>query len=499
MIPKLTIPDGAWLPQLLIAASLVPSVAVFLLGERHVKLGVALTVGGGLANVVLAGVLAFGVVQGGQYEWSAALLPGVDLVLRASTLSVLFVLLSAGLWLLTTIYAVRYLEDSPNRARFGGFFNLCIAATTGVALSGNLLTFLIFYELLTIATYPLVAHKGDTEALAAARMYMGYTVTGGTLLLLGTGWMYVLTGELGFQEGGVLGQVPEGQGPALTAIFALLVGGLAVKGVLVPVHGWLPRVMVAPTPVSALLHAVAVVKAGVYGIARVVYDLFGVQVAADLGALTPVAAAAGLTIVYGSIQALRQDSLKRLLAYSTVSQVSYITLGIATPTLMGATGGLAHLVHQGVMKVTLFYCAGNIAKTHGITAIRDLDGIGRRMPFTMGAFTVAALGMIGVPPTAGFISKWHLGIGGLHAGDTWVVAVLVASTVLNAAYFLPVLHRAWLRPPSDAVQREGREADAALLVPALVTGALTLALGAFAMAWWSALPWARTIAVEVFP
>ena len=344
-----------------------------------------------------------------------------------------------------------------------------------------------------------MAHDGDTEALAAARKYMAYTVMGGTVLLLGIGWMYAATGELGFRDGGALGEVPEGQGPVLAAIFAVLVGGLAVKAVLVPVHGWLPRVMVAPTPVSALLHAVAVVKAGVYGIARVVYDLFGVHVAADLGVLTPLAAAAGITVVYGSIRALGQKNLKRLLAYSTVSQVSYITLGVATPTLMGATGGLVHLVHQGIMKVTLFYCAGNISKTHGITSIRDMDGIGRRMPLTMGAFTVAAFGMIGVPPMAGFISKWHLGIGGIHAGEPWVVAVLVASTALNAAYFLPVLHRAWLRAPSPTVQRGAQEAQPALLVPTLVTGLLTVALGAFAMAWWSALPWARAIAVELFP
>jgi multicomponent Na+:H+ antiporter subunit D len=291
---------------------------------------------------------------------------------------------------------------------------------------------------------------------------------------------------------------------ALAAVFALLVTGLGVKAALVPLHGWLPQAMVAPAPVSALLHAVAVVKAGAYGIVRVVYDLFGLPLAADLGVLPPLAAVAAGTIVYGSLRALVQDDLKRRLAYSTVSQLSYIVLGVTVVGVVSTTGGLVHLVHQGIMKVTLFYCAGNLHEALGVAKVSEMRGVGRRLPLTMAAFTVAAVGMVGIPPTAGFVTKWYLGVGAVAAGETWVLAVLVASTLLNAAYFLPLVARAWYRPPGDAVwaqrpRRRGRwEIDGWLLLPPLATGASVLVLGLLAGAPWSPLSWAAFIADEIF-
>jgi multicomponent Na+:H+ antiporter subunit D len=269
---------------------------------------------------------------------------------------------------------------------------------------------------------------------------------------------------------------------------------------LVPLHGWLPQAMVAPAPVSALLHAVAVVKAGAFGIVRVVYDVYGVEYAASLGLLLPLGAVAAFTIIYGSVRALSQDHLKKRLAYSTVSQVSYIALGTAILGPLATIGGVVHLVHQGLMKITLFFTAGNYAETLGIHKVSEMNGVGRRMPGTSLAFTVGALGMIGIPPVAGFVSKWYLGLGAVEAGmAAWVLPVLIASSLLNAAYFLPILHRIWFRPCTSGAAAEhppaGRlETRASLLGPPLVTAALALAVGLFAAAPYSPLEWAQLIA-----
>jgi len=278
----------------------------------------------------------------------------------------------------------------------------------------------------------------------------------------------------------------------------LLIAGLGVKAALVPLHGWLPKAMVAPAPVSALLHAVAVVKAGAFGIVRVVYDVYGIEFAFNLGVTLPLALIAAATIVYASLRALFQDDLKRRLAYSTVSQVSYITLGVAIIGPIATIGGIVHLVHQGLMKITLFFCAGNLAETLDIHNISEMDGVARRMPWTMAAFTLSALGMIGVPPLAGFISKWYLGSGAIAAGQDWVILILIASSVLNAAYFLPIIYAAWFKEANGAWPDErpcGRlETRCMLLVPPLVTALLVLVVGLLASTPLSPLEWARLIA-----
>jgi multicomponent Na+:H+ antiporter subunit D len=251
--------------------------------------------------------------------------------------------------------------------------------------------------------------------------------------------------------------------------------------------------------VSALLHAVAVVKAGAFGIVRVIYSVYTIEFAAFLGASQLLAAAAAVTIVYGSLRALQQDDLKKRLAYSTISQVSYITLGVATFGPLATLGGLVHLVHQGLMKITLFFCAGNLAETIGVKRVSEMHGVARRMPWTMAAFTIGALGMIGLPPVAGFISKWYLGLGGLEAGQHWVVWVLVASSVLNAAYFLPILRAAWFdAPPPEHAAEQRSEAGPLLLLPTLAAAALALGAGLFAAAPISPLEWARLIVSRTY-
>jgi multicomponent Na+:H+ antiporter subunit D len=491
-----------WFPALVLCSSLFTGLGIFILREEQFYWRTLLNLGGATLKLMLVGAMVWGVLQGVIFESRFPFVPGLDWLLRIDPISLLFVSLSAILWLITTVYAIGYLEDSPYRSRFFGFFSLCVTATMGIALAGNLITFFIFYEMLTLVTYPLVVHRGTAESLDAGRTYLLYTLSGGTALLLGIVWLHLLAGPVEFAAGGTLAHVAETHPRQLTAIFALLIAGLGVKAALVPLHGWLPQAMVAPAPVSALLHAVAVVKAGAYGIVRVVQDLYGLDLVLTLGLLTPLASASALTIIYGSLRALAQDELKRRLAFSTISQVAYIVLGTAVFGPLATIGGLVHLVHQGIMKITLFFCAGNISETLGVKYVSEMNGVGRRMPLTMAAFTVAAFGMIGVPPIAGFVSKWYLGQGALAAGQPWVVAVLVVSGLLNAAYFLPVVFAAWFRPPDrpwPEQYRPGRfETNLSLLVPALLTAALSLAAGLLAGAAYSPLTLAEIVAEGLY-
>lgn len=483
------------LPLAIVLTSAVPGLVIFLLGEERHLARTVLNLAGALAKVALLGVAVWGVFHGAAYEFRLPFLPGADFALRVDAPALLFGVLSGVLWLLTTIYAIAYLENAPHRSRFFGFFSLCVSASMGVALAGNLVTFLVFYELLTLTTWPLVVHRGTEKALRAGRVYLAYTLGGSALLLAGVAWLHAVAGPVEFTARGALAAsgVPAFE---LRAIFLLMAAGIGVKAALVPLHGWLPRAMVAPAPVSALLHAVAVVKAGAFGIVRLVYDVYGIEAGARLGVLAPLAAVAGFTIVWGSVRAVYQDDLKKRLAYSTVSQVSYVVLGTAIVGPLATIGGLVHLVHQGIMKITLFFCAGNLAETLGVHAVSEMRGAGKRMPLTMGAFTIGALGMMGLPPLAGFVSKWYLGLGGIAAGQPWVVAVLAASTLLNALYFLPILRAAWFEPAPAAWPHETRyrhETALGLLVPPLVTAALVVLAGLLAGTDLSPLGWAKLV------
>jgi multicomponent Na+:H+ antiporter subunit D len=486
-----------WMPLLVLLTSLSAALVIFLLPEqRHATRG-ALNLAAALIKLGVVAVMLVGVAAGAQYEVRFPLVGGIDFALRADPLAMLFTSLSAVLWLFTTLYAIGYLENAPNNSRFFGFFSLCVTSTMGIALAANLFTFLLFYELLTLSTYPLVVHRGTARALRAGRIYLAYTLGGGALLLLGVAWLYGVAGPTEFTQNGALDRVATDAAWQLSPIWFLLMAGLGVKTALVPLHGWLPTAMVAPAPVSALLHAVAVVKAGAFGIVRVVYDVYGVALGARLGLLQPLLVLSAFTIVYASVRALFQTDLKRMLAFSTVSQVAYIVLGIAMFGPLGSVGGLVHLVHQGIMKVTLFFCAGVYAETLGMHRIDELDGVGRRLPATSIAFTLAAFGMIGMPPLAGFISKWYLGAGALAAGQPWVVGVLLLSTLLNAGYFLPVVYRLWFgqrRTPLPRSRLGGRlETSGLLLWPTLGTAAISVLAGLFAASSLSPLAWAMLI------
>jgi multicomponent Na+:H+ antiporter subunit D len=480
-----------------LATSLVASAVIFLLDESRLVLRSTFNVAAAVVKLLLVLWIIWGVYRNVEYELRFTIIDGVDFILRADALGIMFVGLSSLLWLFTTLYAIGYLEKAPNRSRFFGFFSLCVASTVGIALAGNLFTFLLFYELLTLSTYPLVVHRGTRESLRAGQIYLYYTLGGGALLLFGVVALHVLVGDTEFVPGGSLSGLDPTLYPLLIGIFVMMVIGLGVKAALFPLHAWLPMAMVAPAPVSALLHAVAVVKAGAFGIARVVYDVYGIEFANTLGLLGPLAIAASITILYGSLRALAQDDLKKRLAFSTISQVSYIILGISLFGPIGTIGGLVHLLHQGLMKITLFFCAGNYAETLGVHKVSELDGAGQRMPATSVAFTLGAFGMIGIPPMAGFISKWYLGMGALNAGMDWVLAVLILSSLLNAAYFLPILYRIWFRRrerPWCEGKVVGRfETPALLLIPTLATAAFALVAGLFAGMPFSPLYWAQVI------
>lgn len=486
---------NAALPVTLIAISLATALVIFVLPERYRRSRIAVNVGGALVKVVLVAWMVWGVFHGETYAARLPLSLGLELVLNSGALSMLFAALSVVLWLVTTIYAVGYLEPGHHVRRFFGFFALCVTATIGIAFAGDLFTFLVFYELLTLSTYPLVTHTGTPEAMRGGRVYLAYTASGGLLVFTAVAWLHArIGGPVYFVEGGVLEGVGLPHGEAV-AIFALFIAGLGVKAALVPLHAWLPRAMIAPAPVSALLHAVAVVKAGAFGVLRVVYDVFGVRYAEALGVTGPLAILATVTILYGSIQALRAMNLKRRLAYSTVSQVSYIVLGTAVVGTVSTVAAVSHLVHQGLMKITLFFCAGSLAKTLHVYDVRELAGAGHRMPWTMAAFTVGALGMIGVPPTPGFITKWYLVTGAAEEGAYWVVAVLALSTVLTASYFLPLLRAAWFEP-APAAPVAPREGSPLLFWPLAITALLSLAAGLLAQAPFSPLSWAELIAAR---
>lgn len=400
--------------------------------------------------------------------------PGIGIVFRADGLGMFFALVSSTLWVVTTVYAIGYLQGAHERVRFFGFFALCVSTTVGLAFAENLLTLFLFYELLTICTYPLVIHDETPEAMKAGRKYLAYTLSGGVAVLLGVVLVQDLAGTLTLAEPGILPL--EAGRPMLLLAFVVLVAGFGVKAAIMPLHGWLPTAMVAPVPVSALLHAVAVVKAGVFGLLRVIYNIFGVELLGVLGYTHWLAVFAGFTIIAASVMALAQTHLKLRLAYSTVSQLSYIVLAASLLTPLAALAAIAHIANQAFAKITMFFVAGAVQRTTGRTQIHELAGLGRVMPWTMGAFTIAALSFVAVPLFAGFVTKWFLCLGALQAGEWWWVLLMVASSLLNAAYWLPILYLAWFREPRG-LPRGVREARALLLGPTLVSAAYVLLLG----------------------
>ena len=404
---------------------------------------------------------------------------GLDIAFRIEPLGMLFAALASALWIVNSVYSIGYMRGNKeqNQTRFYVFFAVSLAATMGVAFSANLLTLFLCYEILTLSTYPLVSHKGDPDTVRSARVYLGILLTTSIgLFLPAIVWTYSIAGTGDFVAGGILNGLIEPA--AVGLLLGLFVFGIG-KAAVMPVHRWLPAAMVAPTPVSALLHAVAVVKAGVFSITKIIVYIFGVEFLFASPTSGWLLYAAAFTVLAGSLVALRQTNIKRLLAYSTIAQLSYVVMAAAILKPLAEIGAAIHMVSHALGKITLFFAAGAIYVASKKTEVGQLRGIGRRMPWTMTAFTIGAISMIGVPPTAGFVSKWYILAGAFQADNYVAIATIVLSTALNAAYFLPIIYLAWFskEDPSSAV--EHGEAPFAAVLALTITAILTIAFFLF--------------------
>ncbi|MDA1094197.1 MAG: proton-conducting transporter membrane subunit [Acidobacteria bacterium] len=482
---------GADRPLAAVLVSLAAAILLRAVGRWPV-LRESCTFGAGIIKLALVLSMVPAVLDGQVIESTRlTLVPGVILHLRADPLGLLFALVASMLWLVTSVYSVGYMRAGRYRNQTGYFasFALCVSATIGLAFAANLLTFFLFYEVLTLATYPLVAHNRTAEARAGGRKYLVYTLTAGQALLLAIVWVHSLAPGGEFRPGGML--PPGVPGGTVWVLFGLFVLGVGVKAAVMPLHGWLPVAMVAPTPVSALLHAVAVVKAGAFGILRVVGYVFGVDVLRDVGADTALAVLAAATILCASLRARRETHLKRRLAYSTIGQLSYIVLGAAIGSGASLAGAMFHIAAHGFMKITLFFCAGAIHTASHRDDVSQLAGIGRQMPITMAAFTVAAAGLAGMPLAAGFIGKWNIGLGALSTGHWPFLAVLVISGLFNVSYFFPIVYDAFFRAPHGTVSSERPLMTGPLAVTALAALLLgvmpDIGVGFYRLAWSAAL------------
>ncbi len=444
----------------------------------NLREAVTLAVAGGLALLVWSLVPA--VIAGGRPTAPVVeVLPGIEIGFSVEPLGMVFAGLASLLWIINSLYSIGYMRgnNESNQTRFYLMFAISLSATIGIAFAANLFTLFLFYEMLTLATYPLVAHKGDPATVRSARIYLGVLLTTSIgLLLPAVIWVHVAAGTTDFALGGILaGRI---EGAAVGLLLVLFVFGIG-KAAVMPMHRWLPAAMVAPTPVSALLHAVAVVKAGVFTVMKVIVYIFGIDHLFASPSSQWLVYAAAFTIIAASVVALRQQNLKRLLAYSTVAQLSYVVMATAILKPLAEIGAAIHIVAHAFGKITLFFAAGAIYTAARKTELRQLSGIGRRMPITMTAFTIGALSMIGVPPTAGFVSKWYILAGAFEADNTIALFTIVASTALNAAYFLPIIYTAWFGAERQAPSPPHGEAPWPSVLALSLTAALTIAFFLF--------------------
>ncbi len=434
-------------PVLAVALPLLAAPLISICGRwPNLREGVTLLT----AAALIALVVAIAAAAGNSIAPACSIaqpLPALSLAFHVEPLGLVFALVASILWGVTSIYSIGYMRahGEHNQTRFYAAFAVALGSTMGVAFAANLFTLFVFYEVLTLSTYPLVTHAGNDEARQGGRTYLGVLLcTSIGFLLLAILLTWLLTGTLDFTKGGILG----GQSPAVAGLLlALFIFGIG-KAAVMPFHRWLPAAMVAPTPVSALLHAVAVVKAGVFTVLKVVVYIFGIDFLQSVSATQLLLYVATATVLLASLVAMRQDNLKRRLAYSTVSQLGYIVLGALLISPAGVVGSALHIVTHAFGKITLFFAAGAILVAAHKTKVSELDGLGRRMPFTFAFFLLGSLSIIGLPPLGGFWSKWYLVLGTLEAQQMVALTVLLISSLLNIAYLLPIPARAFFHTPS---------------------------------------------------
>ena len=468
--------EESFLPLITWMVSLLAVPAILLL-RRNPNAREMATFVAAFAKFALVAVMVPMILDGRVLSFSfGEILPGIPLEFRVDGLGILFALVASSLWILTTLYAVGYMRGlkEHDQTRFFACFAVSISATIGVAFAGNLFTLYLFYEVLSLSTYPLVTHHGDKEARSGGRTYLSH--------LLGTSVAFVLPamiycwvrsgGDMSFTDGGFLaGKI--GAGDGMIVLLALTLG--FAKSGLMPFHSWLPNAMVAPTPVSALLHAVAVVKVGVFCVIRVFTGVFGTDFLEELDVAAAVSWIAAFTVITSSLIALSQDNLKRRLAFSTIGQLGYIVLGVSLLSPLGVTGSILHIAMHAFGKITLFFCAGAIYVAMHKKYVSELVVIGRKMPVTMTAFAIGSLSVIGLPVTGGLVSKWYLVMGTAESGQIALLVVFLVSSILNACYFLPIVYRAFLCRPEESLYDGGRqEAPLACLVPLCITATLSV-------------------------
>jgi multicomponent Na+:H+ antiporter subunit D len=468
-------------PVLAILVSAVGALLILATGERRANLRESWSVGAGVLKLGIVASMIPDVLAGRTLQIVPfSILPGLELAFRVDAFGLLFALGASLLWIATSFYSIGYMRTLEEHAqtRYFACFAVALSATIGVAFSANLFTLFLFYEALTLATYPLVAHHETAEARAGARKYVVYLLGAAKVFLIAAIILtYNLAGTLDFRPGGILPAANMAARPGLgLLVFALFLFGFA-KNAVVPLHSWLPAAMVAPTPVSALLHAVAVVKTGVFSTLRVFLFIFGADAMRALGADSLALVVASVTIVGASLLALGQNNLKARLAFSTISQLSYIVLGGALLTPSGVLGGIAHITNHAVSKITLFLCAGSIYVSTHKTEISQMSGLARQMPWTMAAFVVASFSIVGLPPASGFVSKWYLVVGSVERGSIWLLAVLLTSSLLSAAYLGPVVYKAYFGEASD----HGHDHDQVTEVPWMVVPLVLCAIASLVL------------------
>ncbi|WP_457590293.1 monovalent cation/H+ antiporter subunit D family protein [Geoglobus sp.] len=461
--------------QLLIIALLSPGVAslMILLTGRYPNLREGVTITASVVSFLSILPLSRAVLHSPVEVTLFRIAPGLDIAFKADAFGMIFAITSSSLWILVSVYSIGYMRALNEHAQTRFYFSFAVAifSAFGIAFSKNLITFYIFYELLTICTYPLVAHEESPEAISGGRRYLAYLLPSGAALLIATMITYWITGTTDFQPGGFI------NGPAemLRLLFVVYLLGF-VKAAYMPLHSWLPTAMVAPTPVSALLHAVAVVKAGVFGVIRVVYYVYGPDLMSSLNLGAILAIVAGFTMIVANILAIGEDNLKRRIAYSTINQLSFILLGAAMLNPLAFAGAVMHIPFHGFMKITLFLCAGAIAVISGKDRVSQLDGLGRSMPVTFAAFSIGAFGMSGLPPVAGFISKWFIALGTIGASNLLALATILVASLLDAVYFFPIIKNAFFRQSGETYDERGHLYHLYMVVPLAITAAFSIVL-----------------------
>ena len=473
-------------PYLLLAAILLPIAAGILLYFVKPKTCRAIqvwTMAATVATTVLVWAMIF--LCSGESAELIRFSNSLVLTLKFDGLGRFFAGIAATLWPITVLYAFEYMKREERQGTFFAFFTMSFGATMGVAMAGNLFTMYLFYELLTLATIPLVIHTLEPKAVRAARTYLIFSMGGAAFAF--ASMVFLIANGMGgeFVLGGLLKSFPYGD-PDLTHLFYLLgFLGFGVKAAVCPTHVWLPKASVAPTPVTALLHAVAVVKSGVFAIMRLTYFAFGTELLKGSWAHRAVMCFAMVTVFYGALKAVKERHFKRRLAYSTVANLSYILLGVTMMTEAGFAAGLLHMAFHAEIKILAFFCAGAVLHNTGREYLRELDGLGRRMPVTLGAFTVSALALAGIPPFSGFVSKWSLLTAAARSGDGWAYAgagVLLCAALLTAVYMFTAARRMWF--PSGEADLSGlseiHEANWKMTVPMVILALAILLTGLFA-------------------